>query len=378
MVGGDELTPKPRVLMVSKACIVGIYQRKLEDIARLGVDLTVVVPPSWKDERGEQPLERVYTEGYRLEVLPLRRNGDFHLHSYVGLGQVMREVKPDIVHIDEEPYNLAAWQMFYDAKHVGARTLFFSWQNIVRRYPPPFSWGERWLLNGVDYALMGTDSAAEVWREKGYRGKWAVIPQFGTDPDLFKPAARPERPFTIGYFGRLVEEKGVRVLLDALAGLQGDWRLVMLGGGPLRAVLEAQAAATGITDRVTFLGQVASTEMPTLYHQIDVLVLPSLTRPNWKEQFGRVLVEAMCSGVPVIGSDSGAIPDVIGDSGIIIPESAPTILCEALQNLMKNHHFSEELAFKGRQRALAHFTHHAIAQATLEIYMQIYEAKNTS
>lgn len=369
------MSRKPRVLMVSKACIVGIYQRKLEDIARLGVDLTVVVPPSWKDERGEQALERVYTAGYRLEVLPIRRNGDFHLHSYVGLGRIMQDVRPDIVHIDEEPYNLSAWQMFYDAKRVGARTLFFSWQNITRRYPPPFSWGERWLLNGVDYALMGTESAAEVWREKGYRGALAVIPQFGTDPDLFQPAPRPERPFTIGYFGRMVEEKGVQVLFNAVSGLEGDWRLLMLGGGPLRAELEARGDSLGITDRVTFLGQVASTEMPSLYHQIDVLTLPSLTRPNWKEQFGRVLVEAMCSGVPVIGSNSGAIPSVIGDGGMIIPENAPRLLQDSLRQVMMNRLLAADLASKGRERAVQFFTHQAIAQATYDVYQQMLTPK---
>jgi hypothetical protein len=132
-----------RVLMLSKACIVGIYQRKLEEIAALGIDLLTLVPPSWKDERGEMLLERVYTDGYRLETLPIRRNGDFHLHSYVGLGQRMEDFKPHIVHIDEEPYNAATWQALYHAERVGARSLFFSWQNIERRYPPPFSCGER-------------------------------------------------------------------------------------------------------------------------------------------------------------------------------------------------------------------------------------------
>jgi len=361
----------PRVVMVSKACVVGIYQRKLEDIARLGVDLTVVVPPSWKDERGDQPLERVYTDGYRLKVLPIRRNGDFHLHTYAGLGRLMGEVRPDIVHIDEEPYNLAAWQMFYDAKRVGAKTLFFSWQNLVRRYPPPFSWGERWLLNGVDYALMGTDSAAEVWRQKGYRGELAVIPQFGTDPDLFKPTPRHDRPFTIGYFGRLVEEKGVRLLIEAVSGLTGDWRLILLGGGPLRSELDAQVNALGIADHVTFMNQAASTEMPNLYHQIDVLALPSLTRPNWKEQFGRVLVEAMCSGVPVVGSDSGAIPSVVGEGGLIIPEGDIAALQAALYRLMSDPALVSQLAARGRERVIHLYTHQAVAQATYEVYKNL-------
>jgi glycosyltransferase involved in cell wall biosynthesis len=220
--------------MLSKACIVGIYQRKLEEIARLGVELLVLVPPSWKDERGETPLERVYTEGYRLEVLPIALNGNFHLHWYPGLGAKVREFRPDIVHIDEEPYNLAAWQALIHARRAGSKSLFFSWQNIVRQYPPPFSWGERWVLNNVDHALAGTDSAEVVWREKGYGGRMAVVPQFGVDPDLFRPSETEslQRPFTIGYIGRLVDEKGVHLLLEAASRLTVDWRLRIVGSGP--------------------------------------------------------------------------------------------------------------------------------------------------
>ena len=362
-----------RVLMLSKACIVGIYQRKLEEIARLGVELLVLVPPSWKDERGETKLEWVYTEGYRLEVLPIALNVNFHLHWYPGLGAKIREFHPDIVHIDEEPYNLAAWQALAHARRVGAKSLFFSWQNIVRQYPPPFSWGERWVLNGVDYALAGTDSAASVWREKGYKGRMAVVPQFGVDPDLFhRPDSNsPQRPFTIGYIGRLVEEKGIHVLLDAASRLTGDWRLRIVGSGPEQARLHALDEQLKIAERVEWIEWVASTEMPAQYHQIDVLVVPSLTRPNWKEQFGRVIIEAMASGVPVIGSDSGAIPDVIGDAGLIIPEGDVAALAEALCKLQQNESLRQSLAEKGRARVVGHFTHAQVAADTVRVYREL-------
>ncbi len=362
-----------RVLMLSKACIVGIYQRKLEEIARLGVDLLVLVPPSWKDERGEMKLERAYTDGYRLKVVPIRLNGNFHLHYYPGLSRAMRRFKPDIVHIDEEPYNLSAWQALRDARRVGARSLFFSWQNIARDYPPPFEQGERWMINRVDYAIAGTDSAAAVWRLKGYRGPLAVIPQFGVDPVLFAPrdTAPINRPFTIGYFGRLVEEKGIGVLFNALQKLRGNWRLIIMGGGPLRSSLEGRATALGIADRVRFRDAVASTDMPDAYHELDVLILPSLTRPNWKEQFGRVLVEAMASGVPVIGSNSGAIPGVIGDAGLIFPEGDSAALNQLLVSLQIQPTLRHDLARKGRQRALDHFTHAQIAAETVAVYEEI-------
>ena len=362
-----------RVLMLSKACIVGIYQRKLEEIARLGVELLVLVPPSWKDERGETKLERAYTEGYRLEVLPIALNGNFHLHWYPGLGGKIRDFRPGIVHIDEEPYNLAAWQALVHARHADAKSLFFSWQNIARQYPPPFSWGERWVLNSVDYALAGTESIASVWREKGYTGRMAVVPQFGVDPDVFHPAASTDthRPFTIGYIGRLVEEKGIHLLLEATSRLTGDWRLRIVGSGPERDRLHALAGQLNIGERVEWIEWIASTEIPAQYHQLDVLAVPSLTRPNWKEQFGRVLIEAMVSGVPVIGSDSGAIPDVIGDAGLITPEGNIAALTEALCKLQQDIALRTTFAERGRARVIAHFTHAQVAADTVRVYREM-------
>ncbi|RMG87454.1 MAG: glycosyltransferase family 1 protein [Chloroflexi bacterium] len=363
-----------RVLMLSKACLVGIYQRKLEYIAREGVELLVLVPPSWRDERGETALERVYTGGYQLETLPIALNGNFHLHFYRGLAKRMRAFAPDIVHIDEEPYNLATWQALWCARQVGARSLFFSWQNIRRTYPPPFSMGERWVLRTVDYAIAGTESAAEVWREKGYHGPMRVIPQFGTDTTLFQPQpaeAPRRRPFTVGYFGRLVEEKGVDILLRAVAQLSGDWRLLIIGDGPQREPLLSLAESLDIARRLTWKPWLPSTAMPQQYHELDALVLPSRTRPNWKEQFGRVLVEAMASGVPVVGADSGAIPGVIGDAGLIFPEDDIQALTQHLQQLQADMALRQRLAEAGRARAVAHFTHEQVAADTVAVYREM-------
>lgn len=358
-----------RVILLSKANIVGIYQRKLEYLAQHNIELLALVPPSWRDERGEQPLESVYTHGYRLQVLPLRFNGHFHLHHYRGLGRAIHSFKPDIVHIDEEPYNLAAWQALLHARRVSAKTLFFSWQNILRHYPLPFDWGEQWVLRTVDYALVGTASAGAVWRAKGYTGRMAVIPQFGVDTALFRPLAQlPERPFTIGYIGRLVPEKGVHLLLAAAARLTGTWQLRIVGAGPQRDALAAQSASLGISDRVTFIPQRPSLEMPHEYAVLDVVVLPSLTQPNWKEQFGRVLIEAMAAGVPVIGSDSGAIPDVIADAGLIFPEGDVAALAAHLTALQRNTTQCAALRSKGLQRVHAQFTHERIAAQTIEVY----------
>lgn len=358
-----------RVAMISKACIVGIYQQKLETIAAAGVELLVLVPPSWRDERGEQFLERAYTDGYQLETLPIHFNGNFHLHFYRGLGARLRAFGPDILHIDEEPYNLSAWQALGQGLKVGSKNLFFSWQNINRAYPPPFSWGERWALKRADMLLVGTDDSGRVWREKGYQGPMRTIPQFGTDPLVFHPQREAaERPFTFGYIGRFVPEKGLDILLEALAVLEGDWRLRLTGSGPQEAELKQLAGRLGLGERIDWCDWLPSGQIASAYHQIDSLVLPSLTRPNWKEQFGRVLVEAMASGVPIVASDSGAIPTVVAEAGLIVPEGDVKALAFALQTLKDDPELRAQLRHLGRQRALDHFTHESVAQATVQAY----------
>jgi len=365
-----------RVLMLSKACGVGAYQRKLEEIARSGeVDLRVLVPPGWRDSaRGWLPTERAHVEGYDLRVTPIRFNGRFHLHYYPRFGRELAQFQPEIVHIDEEPYNLATWHALWQARRRGARTLFFSWQNIARAYPPPVRLGEQWVLRHVDYAIVGTQGAAEVWRGKGYQGPLAVIPQFGVDPAIFFPRERSYGgTFTVGLVGRLVEEKGGALLLDALADLGGAWRLDVVGEGPARYPLQAQAQQLRVGDRVTFAA-LASGRMPGYYQGLDVLAVPSLTRPNWKEQFGRVIIEAMACGVPVVGSSSGAIPDVIGDAGVIVPEGDRRALSAALARLRQSPELRAELGARGRQRVLERYTQAQVAAQTVQVYREMQRA----
>jgi glycosyltransferase involved in cell wall biosynthesis len=365
-----------RVLMLSKACVVGSYQKKLEALARFpDVELTVLVPPFWKDERGVLRLERQYVTGYQLLVEPIVWNGNFHLHFYPRLGRRMRQVRPDVMHIDEEPYNLATAHALWLARREGARSLFFSWQNLYRVYPVPFRWLERWVLRHADYCIAGNQESAQVWHRKGYTGPLAVIPQFGVDADMFKPSPltqqREGTGFVIGYAGRLVPEKGVDLLLEALADLPGMWRADVVGSGPQRETLARRARELGVADRVSLDDPLPSIAMPRYYQQLDVLVLPSRSQPNWKEQFGRVLVEAMACGVPVVGSASGEIPNVIGDAGLTFPEGDAAALRERLMRLMRDESLRADLARRGRERVLAHYTQAQIAAQTYRVYQSL-------
>jgi len=359
--------------MVSKACVLKTYRKKLEELAKLGVELFLVVPSYWQDERGILPLEKG-EDGYTMFVDQLVLNGHYHLHFYPRLARYIAYAKPDIVHIDEEPYNFATFHAMWLARRSGAKALFFTWQNLYRSYPPPFRWIERYNYRRTTWAIAGNREAVDVLRRKGYSGPVSVIPQFGVDEGHFKPADAPRASevFTIGFAGRLVEEKGVHVLLRALAGMEGDWQARILGTGPWRTRLEKLAADLGIAGRVAFEQHIPSSQLPAFYRELDVLVLPSITKPNWKEQFGRVLIEAMACGVPVIGSDCGEIPNVIGDGGIVFAEGNAAALREALEKLRADAELRREFAHRGRQRVLANYTQKIIAAKTFEVYQRIH------
>jgi glycosyltransferase involved in cell wall biosynthesis len=367
-----------RVLMISKALVAGTSQRKLEEIAKCpDVELTLVTPPYWQSDDGsKQVLEKLYTTGYRMIVTSMLLNGNFHLHFYPQLGQIMREIRPDIVHIDEEPYNFATFHAMQLAQRYKARTLFFTWQNLYRNYPPPFRQIENYNYKHTAMAIAGNRSASEVLRQKGYQGPIRIIPQFGFDTDIYKRSApRPPRrsndPFTLGFIGRFKEEKGLPLMIEALTYLPTYCRAVFIGNGPMKSKLEELATQLGVRDRVIIRPAVPTDQIPSEMEKLDTLILPSLTKSNWMEQFGRVLAEAMSCETPVIGSTSGEIPYVIGDGGLTFPEGNARELSMCVQRLLDDPSLYATLATRGRQRVLENYTQGKIARQTFETYREI-------
>jgi len=366
-----------RVMLLSKAMVVGPYQKKAEELARLpNMELLVVVPPRWQEPRGSvQRLERQYTDGYQLLEAPMHFNGKYHYHFYPTISRILHQFRPEVFHIDEEPYNFATWHAMQAGKRVGAKMCFFTWQNIAKRYPPPFAQLERAVYTGMDAAVAGNVAALDILRMKGFSRPAVVIPQVGFDPIIYQPPPPHPRPAnhvpTIGYIGRLVEEKGVQVLLEAVALLRQPYRVEIIGTGYYRTDLEVLASRLGIRHLISFRNSVAALKVPDALNGFDVLVVPSLTRDNWMEQFGRVIVEAMGCEVPVIGSSSGEIPNVIGDAGIIVPEGNAEQLALRLHELLEDRAQRMELGARGRQRMLRHYTQRQVAQQYYQLYQHM-------
>ncbi len=359
-----------RVVMVSKAFVVDAYQRKCELMVEVAsdLDLTLITPAFWGSRNAT--FQPVHVAGYKTVVAQLGLNGNFHSHWYRGLAGLMRRIRPDLAHIDEEPYNLATWLAYRAAAGVGARALFFTWQNLLRRYPPPFGWFEQDVHSRSSIALAGNSDAQGVLRSKGFDGIIRVVPQFGVDETLFRPpAARRNTGFVIGYAGRLDSEKGVDVLLRACAGLV-DAEIRIAGIGPEREALFKLAVELGMPERVHFVGRLDTSSLIRFYQDLNILVLPSRTRPNWVEQFGRVLIEAMACATPVIGSNCGEIPNVIGDAGRIFPEGDAEALGVELRRLRDTPDAAASLGERGRERAIGRFSMRQVAVDTVAAYRE--------
>jgi glycosyltransferase involved in cell wall biosynthesis len=339
---------KRRVLVVTHECVT-LNQQIYAEIQRItGWSFTLLLPAVWKDEFSNR-LKPAILPGFNAELVtaPVRLNGNIILHSYqFNFRRFLNQKKFDLIYVNHEPYALSTAQVCWANLQTAKIPFgFHSCQNIYKKYPIPFLWLERMVYQSSSFAFPITAAVEQVLREKGFTGEIGLCP-FPFDPKLYRPLPEPERQalipraageVVIGYVGRLVEQKGLQTLLEALARLaESSWKLVVIGAGPYESRFDELVKIHGLTDRVTRLGYIAHDLTPTYLGALDILVLPSETRPNWKEQFGRVLIEAMACGTCVVGSDSGEIPSLIKASGggRVFPEANPSALAEVLQELI--------------------------------------------
>lgn len=368
-----------RVLVLSHSAVVETYRDKFRWLARLGAEVHLVLPAGWPEGGRWQSAPAPGREaGVTVHVLPVIFPGHVGGFALRGFARLAARIAPDLVHAEEEPYAIAAWQAWRAARRCGAPFVFFTWENLLRRYKPPLYWIDRAVLAGAAGAIAGNQEAEQVLRARGWRGPCRVVPQYGVDPEVFRPdpvtTHVPGGSLRIAYFGRLCEEKGLFTLLDAVRRLEIPFHLTLTGYGKLLPALRSKAQALGLTDAVEFRTSVPNAEMPAALRAADVLVLPSRTRPDWKEQFGRVLVEAMACGVPVIGSGSGEIPNVLADAGLVFPEDDAGALARHLTALHRDPALAADLSRRGRERVLAHYTTERIARQVLEVYRDLRAA----
>jgi len=394
-----------KILVVSHTYIVDLNCEKFRTLAHLepGIEVTIVVPKRWRPGGVQNRIiETQPRQDGSFRVVPVSNfseNNQGLLCFGTDLISLLREFQPDIIQVEQGAKAIAFAQMITLNRllRLQAKNVFFTWWNLPYELKFPVSLLEAYNLRHTDGVVVGNRDGAEILRQRGYSGAMEVMPQLGVDEALFSPAPQPElaarlgiqpQDFVVGFVGRFVEEKGLLTLGKALAGLRATetpasrpWKWLLLGRGELKASLEAWAQAAGLSDRLIFVESVPHDEVPRYINLMHTLVLPSettykfktLTAAGWKEQFGHVLIEAMACQVPVIGSDSGEIPFVIDQSGLVFPEGDVEALQACLTQLRDNSAQATNLGQQGYERTIAHYTNRALAQQLLTFYKLLHQ-----
>nr|WP_157312552.1 glycosyltransferase [Microbacterium sp. MAH-37] len=394
-------------MRISHSATVAAWRGRERALREDGVDVSLVAARRWHAGGTEVTLSSTADDPVS-GAATIGRHPALFLYDPRPLWRLLGE-QWDVIDIHEEPFALSTAEVLLlrALRRNRAPYTLYTAQNLRKKYPFPFGWLERRALRAASGISACNREAAAIAQDKGFPGRARVIP-LGVDVvpvaashpergaqrrDEGRPSSRsadPERgaqrrdegrsgsdqsdsPVLVGLLGRLVPEKGVAVLLDALA-LEPRLHARIAGSGSLTDRIETDAATRGVRDRVALLGALPPEEVPDFYASIDVLAVPSVPTRDWTEQFGRVAVEAMAAGVPVVSSDAGALPDVVGGAGIVVPHSDAAALANALIEAHANH---DELTAAGLLRA-AECSWNAVAVEYEELYRGALRAPGTS
>jgi len=386
-----------KILVASHTYIVDLNCEKLRALAQLepGIQIRVVVPKRWKPGGVQTKIvETQYRDEGALKIVPIANFSQNHqglLTFGADLISQMHQFRPQIIQVEQGSRSLAYTQMIILNQLLGikAKNIFFTWWNLPYTLKFPVSLLEKYNLHHSHGIIAGNQDGAEILGDRGYQGKIKVMPQLGVDEKLFTPKSQPELAaklgiyqgeFVVGFVGRFVPEKGLLTLLQALIGLRDyPWKLLLLGRGELRDTLVKIIEENNLQERVIMVESVPHNQVPNYINLMSTLVLPSettskvktLTSVGWKEQFGHVLIEAMACQVPVIGSNSGEIPHVIGDAGLIFPEGDIQALANCILQLRQNPDLAQRLGVMGYKTAMRKYTNTALAKQQLEFYQEL-------
>jgi len=343
--------------------------------------VTCVAPSRFHGDLRPIALEPLPGEADTLIPCEVRFDRSPHLMWYRGLRAVLAR-DWDLVHCWEEPYVLAAAQIASRVPRA-SRFVVATFQNLSKRYPWPLNAFERRTMRRADgWIAFGESAAAAMRGRHGYGGKPTRVIPPGVDVTRFAPDAAagadvrarigwPPGALVVGFVGRFVAAKGLPMLMGALSASEAPWHALFVGGGPLEPSLRAFAAAH--PGRVHIATGARHDDIPSWMNAMTILCAPSQTMSGWREQFGRMLIEAMACGVPVVASDSGEIPHVLGDAGIVLPEQDRDAWRRTIGELLGDPSERARRATAGRAMADARFAWRRVAAEHIAFFDALVE-----
>ncbi|QZN87372.1 glycosyltransferase [Cellulomonas sp. C5510] len=355
---------------MSHSAVVTAWRGREAALRARGIEVRTLSARRWEEGGRDVDLDPQPGEDV-VGVRTVGRHPNVFLYDPRPIWRALGE-RWDVLDVHEEPAALATAEVLLLRALRRSRVpyVLYSAQNIAKRYPPPFRWWERRALRHAGAVSVCNTEAGDVLRAKGLTAPAHVIglgvEQSGPAP-LDAGVAGAAAPARTGYVGRLLApHKGLDVLLDAAEADPG-LHVAIAGAGPHEDALRRRASSPALAGRVTFHGHLAGAGLSAFYRSIGVLAVPSVAAPGWLEQFGRVAVEAMAAGVPVVASDSGALRDVVGGAGVLVPPGDATALARALRGVLDDPEHAARLREAGLRRARA-YTWDAIAEQYEAMY----------
>src|SRR5216117_1689987 len=299
-----------RVLIVSPTYLNPANRGKLRALAARDLDVTVGVPERSREAALGRTVEVAWERQNGVEVfpIPVRRwaNPEAARFGQRALVSLLRDKRPDVVQVEQEPTTRGCQQVVRVARKLKLPVVLFTLQNVDVSLPLFPRVRRRRALRRLKGAIAGSGGAAALLRRAVPDLPIAVVPQLGVQVPP-EPEHALHEGLAIGYVGRLVPEKGVDTLLQALAENRADrWHLTLVGDGPDRERLERMASELRLAARIRWTGALPPEEVPKLWPELDVLVLPARGLPTWAEPAAHVVAEAMAHEVTVVGTSGGA------------------------------------------------------------------------
>ena len=367
-----------RAIITSRAYADPAARGKLRALVGLGVAAAAAVPDRWVPAGLVHEQQTTWGDDGGVRTVPVRirgaatPTGDPYWH--VGsIRSLLSDFRPDIVQIEEEPWSNGAASIARAARRLRIPYVVLTRESLPVSRTTLATLRRNRVLGGAAGLISVNEQAGRL----ALRGRSSlphrVIPQVGV-PLPLAPARVPHPGLAIGFVGRLIPEKGLDLLFRAAVKLLGRWTITVVGTGPAQEELEGLAERLGIAGRVTWLGALPRGGVEEVWPRLDCVVLPSRTTPRWIEVTPRAALEAMAHGLAVIGSAGGAIPETLGDAGLVVPEEDVTALSETLQRLHDNPAEHQRLGAAGRKRVMDRYTDAAVAEGTVAFWRELLRA----
>jgi glycosyltransferase involved in cell wall biosynthesis len=398
---------KLNLVIISHAYVYAPYRAKIEALAKYkDLNITLITPEFGLEGGGQKVYSTPYEgKAYKHITLSGFFTGKLNFFVLKNLKETLQNLNPDIIILEEEYWTQIAAQVSYIKQKFLPKTklLLLSCENMCHiweseaksiyqkiRYTS-FHWLEKFIIPKLDALVF---QLPEVWQDfeqrmlaLKFRGLKGTFPQLGVDYDRFaKPASASKieeiqnnlhiktKDFVYGYIGRLTPEKGIEDMIYAFeAWNKPNTRVLIIGNGSEDYIshLNALIYNLNLTNIISIHPAIAFDDIPAYFQLLNISILLSHTTPIWKEQFGRVLVESMAAGTPVIGSNSGSIPLVVGETGYIVPEKNILSIQEALNDAYTNKEKYIKLSKLSQSRAQREFSYQAIAKKTYDFIQKV-------